>query len=261
VTLPHVLARPLWADDPGRTDGFRYSEYAPDTRHRVWMSAGYAFAAVTVRSFIASSWPSDVRGTEPDEAAGGLVDELPVEPFRTDPPGVAVPSSLDLVLADRQERALVEAGLMPLTGIPHGQEAVFGSVRSLQSPSRYTGAEAATATANARLSAQFNAMLCVSRFAHYLKMLGRDMVGSFRTADEIERALQAWLSNYVNRNATAGPETRARYPLASGRVTVRERPGRPGVFGCILHLQPQFQLDDVSATFRLVTDLVAPGAR
>lgn len=261
VTMPHLLARPPWGDDPARTDGFRYAEYAPAAEHRVWMSAAYAFAATAARAFLNYGWPSDVRGLEQDQTTGGLVDELPVEPFRTDPPGVAVPASLDLVLAERQERALVEAGLMPLTALPYGQEGVFSAVRSIQAPGRFIGATAAAANANARLSAQFNAMLCVSRFAHYLKMLGRNMVGSFRTADEIERQLQAWLSGYVNKNTSAGPETRARYPLASGRVMVRERAGRPGVFGCTIHLQPQFQLDDVSATFRLVTDLVAPGAR
>ncbi len=261
VTLPRLLARPPWRDDPARNDGFRYAEYAPSEEHRVWMSAGYAFAAAVVRSFITFGWPSDVRGAEPDQSVGGLIDELPVEPFLTDPPGVAVPPPLDLVLADRQERVLVEAGLMPLSAVPYGQEAVFGAVRSMQSPGRYTGGNANAANANAQLSAQVNAMLSVSRFAHYVKMLGRNMVGSFRTAEEIERALQAWLTNYVNRSTSAGPETRARYPLAGGRVMVRERPGRPGVFGCTIHLQPQFQLDDVAATFRLVTDLVAPGPR
>ncbi|MGH7122269.1 MAG: type VI secretion system contractile sheath large subunit [Acetobacteraceae bacterium] len=261
VTLPRLLARPPWGDDPARNDGFCYAEYAPNEEDRVWMSAGYAFAAVVVRSFIASGWPSDVRGAEPGQAVGGLVDAVPVEPFRTDPPGIAVPPPLDLVLTDRQERVLVDAGLMPLTAIPYGEEAVFSAARSLQSPARYIGANANAANANAQLSAQINAMLSVSRFAHYIKMLGRDMVGSIRTADEIERALQGWLTNYVNRSTSAGPETRARYPLASGRIMVRERAGRPGVFGCTIHLQPQFQLDDVAATFRLVTDLVAPGPR
>jgi type VI secretion system ImpC/EvpB family protein len=261
VVLPRLLARPPWDDDAARSDGFRYAEYAPRAEDRVWMSAGYAFAAIVARAFIAFGWPADVRGVEPDHLAGGIVDELPVEPFRTDPPGIAVPPPLDLVFGDRQERVLVEAGFTPLNAMPYGQEAVFGAVRSLQSPARYTGANAATATASARLSAQFNSMLSVSRFAHYLKMLGRNMVGSFRTADEIERALQAWLTNYVNRSTSAGPETRARYPLAGGRVAVKEKPGRPGVYGCVIHLQPQFQLDDVSATFRLVTDLVAPGVR
>jgi type VI secretion system protein ImpD/type VI secretion system protein ImpC len=104
-------------------------------------------------------------------------------------------------------------------------------------------------------------MLCASRFAHYIKVLGRDMVGSFRTAGEIEMSLQKWLSGYVNGSLEAGPENRARFPLVSGRVTVREISGRPGVFGCTMHLQPHFQLDDVGTTFHLVTDIAAPGMK
>jgi len=86
------------------------------------------------------------------------------------------------------------------------------------------------------------------------------MVGAFRTADEIEHALHDWLQGYVAANLAAGQDARARFPLAAAQVAVREQPGRPGVFGCVVHLQPHFQLDDVSASFRLVTDLTAPRA-
>jgi type VI secretion system protein ImpD/type VI secretion system protein ImpC len=136
---------------------------------------------------------------------------------------------------------------------------VFSAVRSLQAPASYIGRTAPAANANARLSAQLNSILCVSRFAHYIKVIGREMVGSFKTAEEIEIRLQSWLTGYVNANPNAGPESRARFPLVAGRVAVRELPGRPGVFGCTMHLQPHFQLDDVAATFRLVTDIAAPG--
>ncbi len=259
IALPRVLARPPWEDDPARADGFRYAEYAPDIASRVWMTAGYAFAAVVARAFDNYAWPADVRGSETDFVGGGLVTDLPIEPFRTDPDHVWVRPPLDLVLSDRLEAALVEAGLMPLSALPYGEEAVFSAVRSLQAPASFIGHTAAAANANARLSVQLNSMLCVSRFAHYVKIMGRDMVGSFKTAEEIESRLQRWLTGYVNSSLSAGPEGRARFPLVAGRVTVRERPGRPGVFGCTMQLQPHFQLDDVSATFRLVTDLAAPG--
>ncbi len=256
VTLPRVLARPPWRDDPGRRDGFRYAEYAPDATCRVWMTAGYAFASCVARAFAAHAWPADVRGTEQDREGGGVVPGLPIEPFATDPGHTWVRPSLDLVLTDAQERELVDAGLMPLGAVPFSEEAAFGSVRSLQDPARRT---TEIASANARISTQINSMLCVGRFAHYIKVIGRDMVGSFATADVIERRLQAWLMGYVNSNVIAGRDGRARHPLKAGRVSVTERPGRPGVFGCVIHLQPHFQLDDVSATFRLVTDIAAPG--
>ena len=98
---------------------------------------------------------------------------------------------------------------------------MFGAVRSLQAPQRYQGPTAAAADANARLSTQINSILCVSRFAHYLKMMGRHMVGSFKTADEIERCLQAWLTQYVNGNLAAARRQPRALPLVAGRVAVQ----------------------------------------
>jgi predicted component of type VI protein secretion system len=239
VTLPRVLARPPWEDDPARADGFRYAEYAPTAASRVWMSTGYAFAAVVARAFDNHAWPADVRGAATDYVGGGLVTDLAIEPFRTDPNRVWVPLSM----------------------LPFGEEAVFSAARSLQGPASYIGPNAAAADANARLSAQLNSMLCVSRFAHYVKVIGRDMTGSFQTAEDIESRLQTWLTSYVNSNISGGPESRARFPLVAARINVRERPGRPGVYGATIHLQPHFQLDNVSAGFRLVTDIAAAGAQ
>ena len=112
---------------------------------------------------------------------------------------------------------------MPLSALPYGEEAVFSAVRSLQAPSTYIGPTAAAANANARLSAQLNSMLCVSRFAHYVKVIGRDMVGSFKTADEIETQLQGWLTTYVNsqpvgRPRDAGALSSCRRPRHSARA-------------------------------------------
>lgn len=259
VTLPRMLARTPWADDGSRADGWRYREYAPDAQSRVWSMAGYAFAACAARAYAQYAWPADVRGVDTDRIAGGLVADIPVESFPTDPPHVVVRTPLDVVLSDRQERALVEGGLMPLGALPWSEEAAFSSVRSMQQPRIYQSGPAdrrgAAATANARMSAQLNAMLCVSRFAHYIKVMGRDMVGSFRDANAIELEVQRWLTRYVNISSVGSPDLLARHPLAQARVTVKDKPGQPGVYGCTIHLQPHFQLDDVSATFRLVTDL------
>ena len=255
VVLPHFLARPPWEDDGIRADNFRYSEYAPTSDERVWMNAGYAFASVVARAFVHYSWPADVRGVETDRVGGGLVEGTPLEPFRTDPDHVWNRPSVEIVWNDHQERALLDAGLMPLSSLPGTDELVFGAVRSLLVPQRFSGATAAVADANARLSSQINSILCASRFAHHLKMKGRQMVGSFRTADEIERQLQDWLSRYVNANINSTGDSRARFPLVGGQVRVQEVAGKPGNFGCVVHLQPHYQLDYVSATFQLVTDL------
>ncbi len=263
VTLPRVLARPPWAADPARGEGFRYAEHAPEARHRVWSVAGYAFASVVIRAQAQFHWPADIRGVETDRVGGGLVPDLVVEPFGTDRNRGWCRPPLDLSLTDAQERLLVDAGLIPLNRLPHGTEALFASVRSLYVPpsGEMVGQEPGIAAANERISAQINSMLCVSRFAHYLKVMGREMVGSMMTGSEIEQRLQRWLSRYTNGSTRAGPDSRAQHPLVSSKVSVRERPDRPGAFGCIIHLQPHYQLDDIETTFRLVTELSVPGSR
>ncbi len=258
VTLPRLLARRPWADDPSRIDGFHYQEHAPDAASRVWMSAGYAFAACAVRAFAENGWPADVRGVETDRVGGGLVTDLTPEPFDSGPPDAWPRAAIEYQFGSRQEQALVDVGMMPVARLPFGSDMVFGSARSMQAPASYTGASAAAAEANARLSSQVNSMLCASRFAHLLKVMGRDMVGSFRTADEIERQLNRWLQNYVNTNIASTGESRARMPLVEGEVQVHEKLGKPGVFGCIMRLRPHYQLDDVSTTFHLVTEIAAP---
>ena len=142
VTLPRLLARPPWTEDPARIDGFRYDEDAHSADQRVWMTAGFAFAAVVARAFTAHAWPADVRGSETDQLTGGLVTDLPLETFASDP---AWPRpALEIAFTDAQERALVEASLMPLSVLPFGLQAVFSAVRSLQTPARYAGVQAPT---------------------------------------------------------------------------------------------------------------------
>ncbi len=213
VTLPRLLARRPWTDEPGRLDGFRYSEHAPTADTRVWMSAGYAFAACAVRAFADNNWPADVRGIEIDRVGGGLVNNLAAEPFISGPPDAWSRKPIEYQFSFRQEHALVDVGLLPV-GCPAVRPRTgVGASRSMQAPASYSGSSAATAEANARLSAQINSMLCAARFAHLLKVKGRDMVGAFRTADEIERQLNGWLQNYVNTNINSTAESRARFPL------------------------------------------------
>jgi type VI secretion system protein ImpD/type VI secretion system protein ImpC len=265
VLLPRALARGAWPDDGVRADGFRFRTDPGEAGSRAWMSPIYPFAAIAVRAFATWGWPADIRGAAiGDPPLAGVVDRLPVERLPADPPGAAPPRPpVEVALTDEQERSLVEAGLLPMIGLEAGlPEAVFAAAPSLHRPPRMGGqADAsAIATGNQRLSAQFNAMLCVSRFAHCVKVMGRQMVGSFQTAEQIEGRLQEWLLQFASANTTATGETGARQPLRNARVQVEELPGKPGVFGCVIHLQPHYQLDEVGAAFRLVTELDAPRA-
>lgn len=256
VTMPRILARPRWAAHP---DSPWFEEHAPSVQERPWFVAGYAFAAAVGRAHLAHNWPADVRGVGTDRVGGGLVLDLPRDDFAFGAATGWERASLDLALTDRQERDLVLAGLMPLNTLPHGDTA-FASVHSLQARLPDTpGREPSPYQANRRVSAQISAMLCVSRFAHYVKAIGRELTGSFSDAADIERRLQGWLSGYTNASQGATPDSRARHPLVSSSVQVREAPGRPGSFNCVIHLQPYYQLDDVSTTFRLVTGFATPG--
>lgn len=257
IVLPRVLTRLPHANDGTRADGFVYAEAATARRMRGWTSATFAFAAVVARAAAAHGWPADVKGTDRDRIGGGLVTGLAVERFAADRAGVGPRFAAEVALTDSQDQDLSELGFVPLTALRNTVEAAFGACRSLQVAKAYMGATGQVATANARLSAQLSTMLCVSRFAHYIKVIGRDRVGSYATPEECEAGLQKWLSGYVNANTRAGPEMMARYPLADARVSVTELPGRPGHYGCTIHLQPQFQLDDIAATFRLVTEVPA----
>ena len=113
------------------------------------------------------------------------------------------------------------------------------------------------ATHNAKLSASLQHVMCTSRFAHYLKVMVRDKVGSVMTAEEIERYLNDWLLNYCSANEDTSEELKAKYPLSEGAVEIRERPGRAGEYMCTVHLRPHYQFDHVISRVRLVTEVSA----
>ncbi len=206
VTLPRLLMRLPWEENIARHRGFRYQERLENGTGRVSSTAGYLVAACVIRAFETFSWPADIRGYDIDRLGGGIIEDLPEPWFSTDPADGFGRPAPDVMLTDRQERTLVAAGLLPICALPYGGEALIGAARSLQTPTtNYAGPNAASAAANARLSAQFNSVICVSRFAHYVKIMGRDMTGAFKTAPEVQRRLYDWLMRYTNANTSAGP--------------------------------------------------------
>jgi type VI secretion system protein ImpD/type VI secretion system protein ImpC len=264
VTLPRVMARAPWDEALAKHRGFRYREAAETPATRVWFNSVYLVAACVARAFEANCWPADVRGYDVDRVGGGVLENLPQPIFSVDPADGLDRTALELMLTDRQERSLVAAGLLPISVLPYGGEALIGAMRSLLAPAatpKFTGSGAAAAAANTRISAQFNTMLCVSRFAHYVKVMGRDMVGAFNTADEIQSRLQNWLMRFVNASVDPGADLMSRYPLRGAAVTITENPAKPGVYGCVIQLQPHFQLDDIAASFRLMTEIAAQRPR
>jgi type VI secretion system protein ImpD len=254
LVLPRILLRSPYTDDPNRVDGFRYREAveAKENGRYLWGNAAFAFGAVLIRAFGACGWLADIRGVRQDEDAGGLALGLTALPFDTDHPGVALRYCTEVQISDQRDKALAELGLIPLCHCKDTPLAAFYSTPSLQRPKRY---DTAAATTNARLSAMLQYMLCVARFGHYIKVIGRDKIGRFADRAECETFLQRWVLQYVTATDDASAETKATYPLREARVEVQEQQGKPGSFRCVMHLRPHFQLEEVIASVQLVTEL------
>jgi type VI secretion system protein ImpD len=254
LTLPRALMRLPYEDDGTRVDGFRFHEDVsdPDRSGYLWGNAAYAFGGVVVRAFAETGWLAGIRGVERDALKGGLVPGLPVHCFSTDKHGVAPKCSTDVVVGDLQEQELSELGFIPLCHCADSEFSAFYGNQSVQIPKRY---DEAAATVNARISAMLQYMLCVSRFAHYLKVAARDKIGSFTEAQQCEEFLNHWLQRYVTSDSEASAEVKAQYPLREAGVRVREAPGKPGSYLCVAHLWPHYELDGATTTLKVATEL------
>lgn len=254
LALPRVLMRKPYTESNDRVDGFRFKEQVRENESNgyLWGGAAFAFGGVIAKAFSRSGWLADVRGVQRNIDDGGLVTDLPLESFSTDGAGIAKKFSTDVVISDRLEKELSDVGFIPLCACYDSPFSAFYSVQSIQKSKVY---DTEAATINARISSMIHTMLCVSRFAHYLKVIGRDMMGSFKEPEELEQALHNWITDYVTADVAADSETKARYPLREASVKVRKVPGKSGVFNSVFHLCPHYEIEGLSAGVRLITEL------
>jgi type VI secretion system ImpC/EvpB family protein len=248
--MPRVLMRLPYEDQP-RTDGFVFREDTSRRSNYLWGNAAFAFGGVLIRAFANCKWFADIRGVQRGMDEGGLVSGLPMHSFHTDRRGVAPKSSVDVMLTDDQEKELSELGFIPLSHCQDTEFCVFYANQSIQKPEKY---DTVLATTNARMSAMLQYMLCSSRFAHYVKVIARDKVGSFADARDLQTFLHSWLQQYVAPGTGVSAEVKAKFPLRSAKVTVRDHPGKPGHFLTEVLLWPHFQLDELTASVKLVTE-------
>jgi type VI secretion system protein ImpC len=250
LCLPRVLMRLPYGRDTQPVEAFSYEEGVDGSDHSkyLWGNAAYALGARLTEAFATYGWCAAIRGVE----GGGLVEGLPVHTFRTDEGDVALKCPTEIAISDRREKELADLGFVPLVHCKGTDYAAFFSVQSCNKPKVY---DKESATANARLSAQLPYILAVSRFAHYLKAIMRDKIGSFMSRADCERFLNQWIMNYVTEDDQASPATKAQYPLREARVEVMEVPGKPGAYRAIAYLRPHFQLDELTVSLRLVAEL------
>jgi len=250
LCVPHVLLRLPYGKDTKVVDGFNYEEGVDGTDHSkyLWGNAAWALGARLTNSFALYGWCASIRGVE----GGGLVEGLPAHTFKTDDGDIALKCPTEIAITDRREKELADLGLIPLVHCKGTDYAAFFSAQSAQKPKMY---DTDSANANARLSTQLPYLLAVSRFAHYLKTIMRDKIGSFMSRSDCERFLNRWMMQYVTEDDNASPATKSQYPLREARVEVAEVPGKPGVYRAIAFLRPHFQLDELTVSLRLVAEL------
>jgi len=252
LCLPHVLLRLPYGKETVPVEEFDYEEKVDGRDHSkyLWGNAAYAFAARLTDAFARYEWCAAIRGVE----GGGLVEGLPAHAFITDDGDIATKCPTEIAITDRRENELSKLGFIPLCYYKGTDTAVFMAAQSAQKPQLYLDDDA---NANSRLSAQLQYILACSRFAHFLKTMMRDKIGSFMSRDQCEEFLNRWITHYVLLDDMATQEMKAKFPLRQARIEVSEIPGKPGAYNAVAFLRPHFQLEELAVSLRLVAKLPA----
>jgi type VI secretion system protein ImpC len=250
LCLPHTLMRLPYGPETVPVEDFNFKEDVDGKQHMkyLWGNAAYSLGTRLTDAFATYGWCAAIRGVE----GGGLVEGLPTHTFMTDEGEVALKCPTEIAITDRREKELSDLGFVPLVHCKGTDYAAFFGTQSSQKAKKY---DTDIANANARLSTQLQYIMCISRFAHYLKAMMRDKVGSFMSRVDCERFLNSWISNYVTPDDTASPAVKAQFPLREARIDVSEVAGRPGVYKAAAFMRPHFQLDELSVSLRLVAEL------
>ncbi|KIC47724.1 type VI secretion system contractile sheath large subunit [Tateyamaria sp. ANG-S1] len=251
LAMPRFLGRLPYgaATDPVEDFAFEEDTDGADSSKYGWVNAAYAMAVNINRSFKEYGWCSRIRGIE----SGGAVEGLPSHTFPTDDGGVDQKCPTEIAISDRREAELAKNGMMPLIHRKNSDLAAFIGAQSLHKPAEYDDDDA---TANANLAARLPYLFATCRFAHYLKCIVRDKVGSYKSRDDMQAWLQDWVNQYVDLNSATSPEeVKARQPLAAAEVVVEEVEGNPGYYSSKFFLRPHYQLEGLSVSLRLVSKL------
>jgi type VI secretion system protein ImpC len=251
LAMPRFLARLPYGAKTDPVEEFDFEEETEGADHSryCWANSAYAMATNITRAFKLYGWCTRIRGIE----SGGAVEGLPVHTFPTDDGGVDMKCPTEIAITDRREAELAKNGFMPLIHKKNTDFAAFIGAQSLQKPAEYDDPDA---TANANLSARLPYLFATCRFAHYLKCMVRDKIGSFKERHDMERFLKNWIMNYVDGDpVNSSEEYKATHPLAAAEVQVEEVEGNPGYYSSKFFLRPHYQLEGLTVSLRLVSKL------
>ncbi|WP_424134229.1 type VI secretion system contractile sheath large subunit [Roseomonas chloroacetimidivorans] len=254
LVMPRVIARLPYgaATKPVEEFGYEEAEFNADGSAKAmnhedycWMNAAYVMGARLTDAFAQYGWCTAIRGAE----GGGKVTDLPNHVFTSDDGDLDAKCPTEIAITDRREAELSNLGFLPLCHYKNTDYAVFFGAQTVQKPKKYDRPEA---TANAAISARLPYIMATSRFAHFLKVMARDKIGSFMEASDCEIWLNRWIQNYVNPMEGAGQENRAKFPLREAQIEVREIPGKPGSYNAVAHLRPWLQMEELTTSMRMV---------
>ena len=261
LTMPRVLARLPYGKDTKPVEAFNFEEASLDSAGRqlesghddyCWMNAAYAMGTTLTQSYAEFGWCTSIRGAE----GGGKVEGLPSHTFISDDGDTDQKCPTEIGITDRREAELSKLGFLPLCHYKNTDYAVFFGAQTAQKPKKF---DDPAATANAEISARLPYIMATSRIAHFLKIMARDKVGSFMEASDAEEWLNRWIAGYVNASPGASAEMKARFPLAEANIEVKEVPGQPGVYSAVAWMRPWLQMEELSASMRMVANIPKAG--
>ena len=255
LCLPRVLLRLPYGPKTVPVEGVDFVEDTDGRDHAkyLWGNPAWVLGQRITNAFALYGWTAAIRGVE----GGGKVEGLPAHTFRTDEGDIALKCPTEIAITDRREKELNDLGFVTLVHCKNTDYAAFFGGHTTNKPKLYN---TAAANANSRLSAMLPYILNASRFAHYIKVIMRDKIGSFMTKDNVSTYLNTWIVDYVLAKDDAGQDIKAEYPLREARVDVTDIPGKPGSYKAVVFLRPHFQLEELTASIRLVAELPAPAA-
>ena len=257
MTMPRTLARLPYGANTKPVDEFDYEEVETGPNGEsisvahdqyCWMSTAYVLATRLTAAFSETSWCTAIRGAN----SGGKVEGLPTHIFKSDDGDTDIKCPTEIAITDRREKELSDLGFMPLSHYKNTDYSVFFGGQTTQKPKEY---DKPAATENAAISARLPYIMAASRIGHYLKVMARDNIGSFKEATDVEKWLNEWIMQYVAAEDSPTEETKAKRPLREAKITVSEIPGAPGAYNAVAHLRPFLQMEELNASVRMVTKL------
>ena len=253
LCMPRYLARLPYGGATDPVDSFAFEEITDgaDTSALLWANAAWAFAANLARAFVEYGWCCRIRGID----RGGIVEGLPVLRHPTADGNTDRRTVTEICISERREAELASCGVIPLVHRKNSDVAAFISAQSVQRPQVFDDPDA---NANANLSARLPYLFASCRFAHYLKCMVRDKIGSSMSRNQLQSWMSEWLLGYVDGSpATSSEDFKAAHPLSAGKVRLVDRPDKPGEFEARVLLTPHYQLEGLSVALRLTAHVAA----